>query len=267
MIETLQLPLIGQCGYLSHTVVTQGSGQPMSPHDYLGHEVAIYWLRNVRPAQNNITTTLTYDRSRQQWRCRETQSPKSELLYLVQKRSTMAMCRRDILQFVAFKAHGYMFSILKEWSFTFAHHVKSLSCVVTGYLWGIWPHRRIVHTFHRISPLCKDIVSPPYVDIEGAFFLPRASPPQVFDTFMRIAGYKILVTGYLNFKNHSFPNPNLKRDFPLIPWKGEIAVLFIGKRKPYVSRAPPRSLLRFAIAQMLISVSIQIHGVTGPAEE
>ncbi|KAH9013790.1 hypothetical protein EDB83DRAFT_2321611 [Lactarius deliciosus] len=65
-----------------------------------------------------------------------------------------------------------------EWSFTVAHRVKSLPCAVTGYLWGIWPHRRIVHTFHGISPLCKDIVSPPYVDIEDAFFLPRASPPQ-----------------------------------------------------------------------------------------
>ncbi|KAH9018966.1 hypothetical protein EDB84DRAFT_1442248 [Lactarius hengduanensis] len=129
--------------------------------------------------------------------------------------------------------------------------VPTRPCAVTGYLWGIWPHRRIVHTFHGISPLCKDIVSPPYVDIEGAFFLPRASPPQVFDTLMRIAGYKILVTGYLNLNNRSFPNPNLQRDFPLIPWKGEIAVLFIGKRKPYVSRAPPRSLLRFAIAQYM----------------
>ncbi|KAH8978683.1 hypothetical protein EDB83DRAFT_2327308 [Lactarius deliciosus] len=138
--------------------------------------------------------------------------------------------------------------------------VPTRPCAVTGYLWGIWPHRRIVHTFHGISPLCKDIVSPPYVDIEDAFFLPRASPPQVFDTLMRIAGYKILVTGYLNLNNRSFPNPNLQRDFPLIPWKGEIAVLFIGKRKPYISRAPPRSLLHFAIAQMRISISIQIHG-------
>ena len=65
---------------------------------------------------------------------------------------------------------------------------------------------------------------------------------------MRVAGYKILVTGYLNLHNRSSPNPNLLRDFPLIPWKGELAVLFIGKRKPYVSQAPLKSLLRFAIA-------------------
>ena len=100
-----------------------------------------------------------------------------------------------------------------------------------------------------VSPLCKDIISLPYVDIEDAYFLPRASPPEVFNTLINVAGYKILVTSYLNLNNHSFLNPNLQRDFPLIPWKGEIAVPFIRKRKPYVSQAPPRSLLHFAIAQ------------------
>ena len=118
-----------------------------------------------------------------------------------------------------------------------------------GYLWGKWPHRRITHTFFATSPLRGDIISPPYVDIESEFFLPRASPPEVFDTLIRVAGYKILVTGYLNPHHRSIPNPNLLRDFPFIHWKGEIAVLFIGKRKPYVSRAPPKSLLRFAIVQ------------------
>ena len=132
--------------------------------------------------------------------------------------------------------------------------LQSKSCTVSGYLWGKWPHRRITHTFSATLPLRGDIITPPYVDIEGEFFLPRPSrllpsPPEVFDTLMRVAGYKILVTGYLNLHNRSFPNPNLLRDFPLIPWKGEIAVVFIGKRKPYVSRAPPKSLLRFAIAQ------------------
>jgi hypothetical protein len=120
---------------------------------------------------------------------------------------------------------------------------------VTGYLWGTWPRRCIIHTFCAISPLHGDIINPPYVDIEDEFYLPRASPPEVFDTLSRVAGYKILVTGYLSLNNHSFQYPNLQRDFPLLPWHGEIAVLFIGKRKPYVSRAPPRSLLRFAIAQ------------------
>jgi hypothetical protein len=124
--------------------------------------------------------------------------------------------------------------------------LQTKSSVVTGYLWGKWPNRRIAQTFLVTSPLHGDILDLPYVNVEDDFFLPRASPPEVFDTLMRVAGYKILVTGY--FDKRSFPNPNLQRDFPLIPWKGEIAVLFIGKRKPYVSRAPPRSLLRFAIA-------------------
>jgi hypothetical protein len=127
---------------------------------------------------------------------------------------------------------------------------------VSGYLWGKWPHRRITHTFFATSSLRGDIISPPYVDIESEFFLPRALPPEVFDTLVCVAGYKILVTGYLNLHHRSFPNPNLLRDFPFIPWKGEIAVLFIGKRKPYVSRAPPKSLLCFAIERYASSLTL-----------
>jgi len=153
--------------------------------------------------------------------------------------------------------HRRMLGNVPVSAYTFVHSnvcyfsvmLQTKSCAVTGYLWGTWPHRRIIHTFHAISPLRGNIINPPYVDIEDAFFLPRALLPEVFDTLIRIAGYKILVTGYLKLHNCSFPNPNLQRDFPLIPWKGEIAVLFIGKRKPYISRAPPKSLLRFAIAQ------------------
>lgn len=120
---------------------------------------------------------------------------------------------------------------------------------MSSYLWGKWPHQHITHTFVVTSPLCGDITSPPYVNIEGEFFLPWASPPKVFDTLMCVASHKILVMGYLNLHNHSFPNPNLLCNFPLIPWKGEIAILFIGACKPYVSQAPPKSLLHFAIAQ------------------
>ncbi len=95
--------------------------------------------------------------------------------------------------------------------------LQTKPCTVTGYLWGTWPHQHIIHTFHAISPSCGDIIDPPYVDIEDTFFLPRVSPPEVFDTLIHIAGYKILVTSYLNLHNHSFPNPNLQHDFPLIP--------------------------------------------------
>jgi hypothetical protein len=138
--------------------------------------------------------------------------------------------------------------------------LQTRPCTVSGYLWGKWPHRCITRTFFATSPLHGDIISPPYVDIEGKFFLPWFSPPEVFDTLMCVASYKILVTGYLNLHNRSFPNPNLLHDFPLIPWKGEIAVLFIGKHKPYVSWAPPKSLLCFAIAKwVFVSYVLPAH--------
>ena len=64
---------------------------------------------------------------------------------------------------------------------------------------------------------------------------------------MQVSGHTILVSGY--FDNRVERNPNLRRDFPLIPWRGEIAVLFIGKRKPFLTRGPPKSVIHFAIAQ------------------
>ncbi len=119
--------------------------------------------------------------------------------------------------------------------------------LVSGYLWGIWPRRAITHSFHAVLPLHGGVFGPPYVNIETAFFLPGVSPPNVYDTLIRVGGHKLLITGY--FDNRCVRNPNLQRDFPLIPWQGEIAVLFIGKRRAYVSRAPPRPLVHFAIAR------------------
>ena len=119
--------------------------------------------------------------------------------------------------------------------------------MVSGYVWQRWPCQCITSTFVTVSPLHGHLIDTPYVNIEREFFLPRVSPPEVYDTLVQVSCYKLLVTGYLN--GSLGPNPNLQRDFPLIPWKGEIAVLFIGKRKPYVSRAPPQSLVRFAITQ------------------
>ncbi len=119
--------------------------------------------------------------------------------------------------------------------------------LVSGYLWGIWPRRAITHSFHAVLPLRGGVFGPPYVNIETAFFLPGVSPPNVYDTLIRVGGHKLLITGY--FDNRCVRNPNLQRDFPLIPWQGEIAVLFIGKWRAYVSRAPPRPLVHFAIAR------------------
>lgn len=85
------------------------------------------------------------------------------------------------------------------------------------------------------------------VDVEGAFYWPRNPQPEVFDTLIRVSGHTLLVSAY--FDTRLAPNPNLKRDFPHIPWRGEIAVLFVGKRKPFLRRASPDSVVRFAVAQ------------------
>ncbi|KAH9169712.1 hypothetical protein EDB89DRAFT_1908358 [Lactarius sanguifluus] len=129
------------------------------------------------------------------------------------------------------------------------HDFHTTPYMVSGYVWQRWPHRRITSTFVAVSPLCGHLINTSYVNIECEIFLPRASPPEVYDTIVQVSCYKLLVTGYLN--SSLGLNPNLQHDFPLIPWKGEIAVLFIGKWKPYVSRAPPQSLVCFAITQYM----------------
>ncbi|KAH9052738.1 hypothetical protein EDB87DRAFT_1581460 [Lactarius vividus] len=124
---------------------------------------------------------------------------------------------------------------------------------VCGYLWGRWPRQTITYNFNAESPIHENTICPPYVDVEDAFFLPSASRPEVFNTLIRVAGYTLLVSAY--FDTCLGPNPNLKHDFPYIPWCGEIAVLFIGKRKPFVRRAPPDSVVRSTIAQARIPLS------------
>ncbi|KAH9022525.1 hypothetical protein EDB83DRAFT_2320281 [Lactarius deliciosus] len=126
-----------------------------------------------------------------------------------------------------------------------------LSDVFVGYSANNYFVTPTLYNVHQgaFLPLHGDVIDPPYIDIEASFFLPKASPPEVFDTLIHVAGHKILITGYLD--DCLGPNPNLQHDFPLIPWKGEIAVLFIGKRRPYVSCVLPRSLIRFAIVQYM----------------
>lgn len=121
---------------------------------------------------------------------------------------------------------------------------------MNGYLWGRWPRQTITYHFNAELPLLGGcIINPPYVDIEDAFFLPSGSQPEpeVFDTLIRVADHTLLVSSY--FDTRLGYNPNLKRDFPHIPWRGEIAVLFVGKRKPFVRRAPPDLVVRSALAQ------------------
>ena len=118
---------------------------------------------------------------------------------------------------------------------------------VSGYLWGRRPCRTIAHNFDAESSLHENTIYPPYVDVEGAFFQPNAPQVEVFDTLVRVAGHTLLISAY--FDTRLDPNPNLRRDFPHIPWRGEIAVLFVGKRKPFVRRAPPDLVVRSAVAR------------------
>jgi len=64
---------------------------------------------------------------------------------------------------------------------------------------------------------------------------------------IEISDHTLLVSSY--FDRCLERNPNLERDFPIIPWHGEIAILFVGKRRPYVSRGPRWSVVYTAIAQ------------------
>ena len=117
---------------------------------------------------------------------------------------------------------------------------------VPGYLWQRAPRRNITHAFNADIPVQENVIHPPYVDIERSFFMPRIAPPPVFDTLIQVSGYTLLVSGY--FDNRVERNVNLQRHFPLIPWHGEIAVLFVGKRKPFITRGPPEFVIYSAIA-------------------
>ena len=87
----------------------------------------------------------------------------------------------------------------------------------------------------------------PYVDVEASFAYPTPAAPNIFDTLIEVSGHTLLVSAY--FDDRVEINPNLRRDFPLIPWRGEIAVLFVGKTKPFLTHGPPKSTIHFAIAQ------------------
>ena len=118
---------------------------------------------------------------------------------------------------------------------------------VTGCLWQRVPRRNVVHAFDADIPMQATTIHPPYVDVEGSFSMPTVAPPEVFDTIIQLPGHKLLVSGY--FDHRLEQNVNLKRDFPFITWRGEIAVLFVGKRKHFLNRGPPGSIIHLAIAQ------------------
>jgi hypothetical protein len=96
-------------------------------------------------------------------------------------------------------------------------------------------------------PVHRNSIHPPYIDVEWSFSaLPMPAPPEVCDTLVKISGHTLLVTAYYDARLE--PNPNLGRDFPLIPWRGEIAVLFLGKRRHFLARGPPESVVHRALA-------------------
>lgn len=94
-------------------------------------------------------------------------------------------------------------------------------------------------------PVHNNSIQPPYIDVEWSFALP-VPVAEVCDTLIKISGHTLLVTSYFDARLE--PNPNLGRDFPLIPWRGEIAVLFIGKRRHFLARGPPESIVQKALA-------------------
>ncbi len=110
----------------------------------------------------------------------------------------------------------------------------------------------------------------PYVDINGTFFLLRASPPEVFNTLIHVAGYKILVTTILTLTIVLSQIPNLQHNFPLVFWKGEIAVLFSGKRETLCLSSTTQIIALFCHCSVsfcfihpprtLIFISILIYG-------
>ncbi len=116
-----------------------------------------------------------------------------------------------------------------------------------GYLWKKWPRLSIKYKFNVEIPVHACNINPPYVDTKNAFFFPTASLPEVFDTIIQADSHNLLISSY--FDTCLAPNPNLKCDFPHFTWRGEVAVLFIGKRKPFVQRAPSDLVVHSAIAQ------------------
>ena len=72
------------------------------------------------------------------------------------------------------------------------------------------------------------------------------TPPVVYDTIIKTSGHTLLVTSYYDARLG--PNPNLGRKFSLIPWRGEVALLFLGKRKHFLARGPPDSVISHVLA-------------------
>jgi hypothetical protein len=91
------------------------------------------------------------------------------------------------------------------------------------------------------------MIHPSYVNVKRLLSMPMIDLPEVFDTLIRVCGHTLFMSSY--FDNRVQQNPNSKHDFPLIPWCGDIAVMFVGKRKLFVTQGPSEFLIHLAIAQ------------------
>ena len=63
----------------------------------------------------------------------------------------------------------------------------------------------------------------------------------------------LLVTSYYDAQLK--PNPNLARNFPLVPWHGEIAVLFLRKKRHFLACGPLESVIFHVLAMCVLSVT------------
>ncbi|KAI0268924.1 hypothetical protein BGY98DRAFT_1180293 [Russula aff. rugulosa BPL654] len=143
------------------------------------------------------------------------------------------------------------------------HNVPTRPGKVAGFLWQQAPRRKVRYEFKADLPVHNNSIQPPYIDVEWSFALP-VPVAEVCDTLIKISGHTLLVTSYFDARLE--PNPNLGRDFPLIPWRGEIAVLFIGKRRHFLARGPPESIVQKALAiYMGICLTDAQRGMAFPA--
>lgn len=102
-------------------------------------------------------------------------------------------------------------------------------------------------------PINSNSIHPPYIDVEASFSALPIPAPDVYNTLIKISDHTLLVTGYYDARLET--NPNLGRTFPLIPWREEIAVLFLGKRKHFLARGPPDSVVFHALAMYVLSAT------------
>lgn len=93
--------------------------------------------------------------------------------------------------------------------------------------------RRTLTTLRSKAPDDEDKL--PYVKVEEGFARWHDHRPIIHDCIVDVSGlgglHSFLVSAYYDYTRYP-PNPTISRHFGKIsPWHGEIAVVFLGKRK------------------------------------